>query len=242
MSTTTSYRAIAACGITGLLGGLVLMASSHANILAGPVAGVVFGALFAVVFANRATDCGSGLLWGLGYVFLLWLAVVPGAQVISASLSSTFQTQRDNFPELVGYTVCFGLPLGLVLGAHGRRNRASVVAFSFTRAIIGGGIAGIVGGWAFGKWMEQVNFYPVIAGVVGSTSPMVGEVLHFLFSAMIGASFGVLFQRDVRGYGSSMAWGMAYGIFWWFLGPLTLLPLGLGKPVDWSASHAADLL
>src|SRR6266853_2341666 len=128
MSTTNSYRAlpIIACAATGLLGGLALMASTHASILAGPVAGVVFGALFAVVFANRATDCGSGLLWGLGYAFLLWLAVVPGAQVISANLWSTFETQRDNFPELVGYGVCFGLPLGLVLGTLGSwRNRAA---------------------------------------------------------------------------------------------------------------------
>jgi uncharacterized membrane protein YagU involved in acid resistance len=217
------------------------MFSTHASILAGPVAGAILGVLFAVVFANRAADCGSGLLWGLGYALLLWLAIVPGAQVISANLSSTFQTQRDNFPELVGYIVCFGLPLGLVLGALGSwRNRATVASLSFARAIVGGGIAGIVGGWAFGKWMEQVDLYPVIAGLVGSTSPMVGEMLHFLFGASIGVSFGFLFQRDVRGYGSSMAWGMAYGILWWFLGPLTLLPLGLGKPLDWSYTHAAD--
>jgi tetrahydromethanopterin S-methyltransferase subunit F len=32
---------------------------------------------------------------------------------------------------------------------------------------------------------------------------------------------------------------MAYGIFWWFLGPLTLLPLCLGKPLDWSYIHAS---
>ena len=49
----------------------------------------------------------------------------------------------------------------------------------------------------------------------------------------------MLFQRDLRGYGSSMAWGMAYGIFWWFLGPLTVLPLCLGKPLDWSYIHAS---
>jgi uncharacterized membrane protein YagU involved in acid resistance len=244
MSTTASHRAlpIVACSVTGLLGGLALMAGTHASIVAGPVAGAVFGALFAIVFANRAVDRGSGLLWGLGYALLLWLAVVPGAQVISANLSSTFETQRDNFPELAGYIVCFGMPLGLVLGTLGsRRNRATLASLRFGRAIVGGGIAGIAGGWAFGKWMEQVNFYPVIAGLVGSTSPMAGEALHFLFTAIVGASFGVLFQRDVRGYGSSMAWGMAYGIFWWFLGPLTVLPLCLGKPVDWSHTRAEDL-
>ena len=57
--------------------------------------------------------------------------------------------------------------------------------------------------------------------------------------SVIGVSFGLLFQRDLRGYGSSMAWGMAYGIFWWFLGPLTILPFGLGQPLDWSYVHAS---
>jgi hypothetical protein len=215
------------------------MFAVHVNILFGPALGAVYGILFAVVFWNRALDLGSGILWGLAYAFLLWLAVVPGAQVIAANLSSTFTTQRDNFPELVGYLLCFGLPLGVVLGIFGgRRNRATLARLSFPRAIIGGVLAGIAGGWIFGRWMEQVNFYPVIARIVGSSSNMVGHTLHYLFAAVIGASFGLLFQRDLRGYGSSMAWGMAYGIFWWFLGPLTLLPLCLGKPLDWSYVHA----
>jgi len=216
------------------------MFAVHANILFGPALGSVYGALFAVVFGNRALDLGSGLLWGLAYAFLLWLAVVPGAQVIAANLSSTFTTQRDNFPELVGYILCFGLPLGLVLGIFGgRRNHATLPRLSFPRAIIGGGMAGIAGGWVFGRWMAQVNFYSVIASMVGSTSNMAGNALHYVFAAAIGASFGVLFQRDLRAYGSSMAWGMAYGIFWWFLGPLTLLPLGLGTRPDWSYVHAS---
>ena len=239
---SASNRAIPllACGITGVAGGVVLMFAVHASIIFGPVLGAVYGVLFALVFWNRAQDPGSGLLWGLAYAFLLWLAVVPGAQVIAANLSSTFQTRRDNFPELVGYILCFGIPLGLVLGTFGGwRNRATLVRLSLPRAIIGGALAGIAGGWVFGRWMEQVNFYSVIASFVGSTSNILGNALHYLFAAVIGASFGVLFQRDLRGYGSSMAWGMAYGIFWWFLGPLTILPLLLGKPLDWSYIHAS---
>ena len=89
--------------------------------------------------------------------------------------------------------------------------------------------------------MEQVNFYPLIAGLVGSNSRMVGESLHFLFAVIIGVSFAFLFQREARGYGSSMACGMAYGIFWWFLGPLTILPLWSRRPLDWSSNHASEL-
>src|SRR5262249_3804605 len=74
-----------------------------------------------------------------------------------------------------------------------------------------------------------------------SDSPMVGVTLHFIFAVIIGASFGLLFQRDVRGHGSCMGWGTAYGIFWWFLGPMTILPIWQGKTIDWSYQHGKDM-
>ncbi len=226
--------------MTGAAGGALLMPAIHTSFLFGPLLGVLFGALFALVFWNRALYLGSGLLWGWAYAFLLWLAIVPGAQVIAANLNSSFQTQRDNFPDLVGYILCFGTPLGVVLGGFGSwRNRSTLTPLSFPRAILGGALAGIAGGWVFGRWMEQVNFYALIASLFGSTSNAAGNALHYLFAAFVGANFGIWFQRDLRGYGSSMAWGMAYGIFWWFLGPLTILPLWMGRPLDWSYVHAS---
>ncbi len=221
--------ALVACGLTGLAGGLLLMFAVHASAITGPVFGLIYGVLFALVFSNRVIDRGSGFLWGLAYALLLWLAVVPGAQVISANLSRTFVTQRDNFPDLAGYILCLGAPLGLVLGTlRGWRNRPILAPFSFPRAIVGGLLAGVIGGWA-------------IAALGGSASGMLGETLHYLFSAFVGVTFGMLFQREVRGYGASLSWGMAYGIFWWFLGPLTLQPLLRGKELDWSYIHAGEL-
>ena len=41
--------------------------------------------------------------------------------------------------------------------------------------------------------------------------------------------------------GSSLAWGMLYGLAWWFLGPLTLMPILLGHAPTWTM-QAADLL
>jgi hypothetical protein len=31
------------------------------------------------------------------------------------------------------------------------------------------------------------------------------------------------------------------GLLWWFLGPLTIMPIWLGKPVDWSATRGSEL-
>jgi uncharacterized membrane protein YagU involved in acid resistance len=120
-------------------------------------------------------------------------------------------------------------------------SRKPQAAFSWPRALVVGGLAGIVGGWAFGKWMAQVNFFPLVAGLINSDSMMVGVTLHFVFAVIIGASFGVLFQRDVRGYGSCMGWGAGYGLFWWFLGPLTIMPIWQGGRPGWSYNRASVL-
>ena len=56
-----------------------------------------------------------------------------------------------------------------------------------------------------------------------------------------GSTFGLLFQRDVRGYGSSLGWGFGYGIFWWFLGPFTLKPLLQGQAPNWTLAQGQEL-
>ncbi len=151
-------------------------------------------------------------------------------------------TARAHFPELIAYVLCFGMPLGLALGPLGSLHpQPGQVPFSFTRAVVVGGIAGISGGWVFGKWMEKIDFFPMVAGLVNSDSHMVGVTLHFIFAVVIGSSFGVLFQRDVRGYGSNLGWGLAYGMLWWFLGPLTILPIWQGNPLDWSVERGSAL-
>ncbi len=161
-------------------------------------------------------------------------------------------TARREFPQLVAYLLCYGLPLGVVLGTLGGLSSVSSEApetsrpvamtrFDLARALVTGGVAGVAGGWAFGKWMAQVDFFPLIAGLVGSNSVMVGMTLHYGIAVVIGASFGMLFQRDVRGFGSCLGWGLAYGILWWFLGPLTLLPILRGSQPDWSYQQGGAL-
>src|SRR5258708_24226417 len=75
-----------------------------------------------------------------------------------------------------------------------------------------------------GRWMSAGDFFPLLAGLGVIHSHEVTVALHFGIAILIGVSFGVLFQRDVRGYGSCMGWGLGYGILWWFLCPLTAFP------------------
>ena len=60
------------------------------------------------------------------------------------------------------------------------------------RKVRAGAIAGIVGGMVFGMMMGMMGMLPVIAGMVGSTSAVVGFGVHLVISAMIGAGFGIV--------------------------------------------------
>jgi hypothetical protein len=237
--------AIIICIIVGMAGGLVVTMVVPASLIINILLGAFYGLLFALLATPRASSPGSGLLWGLGYAFILWLAIPAGiVPVLMGGMPAMgmLDTARTHFPELVAYILGFGTPLGLALGAWGGLQAyPGQPHFSLPRAMVVGGLAGMVGGWAFGKWMAQVNFFPLIAGLVNSESMMVGMTLHFIFAVIIGASFGVLFQRDVRGYGSSIGWGAGYGLLWWFLGPLTILPIWQGHRLDWSYQRGSAL-
>ncbi|MBA3944401.1 MAG: hypothetical protein H0X37_07540 [Herpetosiphonaceae bacterium] len=245
MSSTRTTELLVGGG-AGCLGGIVYLALGLGSFSSGVLLGSLYGLVFALLGASRAVSPGAGLLWSLGYAFLLWLAGPAGLFPLLTSVHAMgmLDTARSHFPELIGYVLCFGLPLGLALGMHASMRQGTTNSqnpFSLPRALVVGGLAGIVGGWAFGKWMEQINFFLIIAGLVGSTSRAVGMALHYAIAIVIGISFGFLFQRDLRGLGSSLVWGMAYGLFWWFLGPLTLLPLFQGRALDWSYERGGAL-
>lgn len=233
------------CLVIGAIGGAVV---AHAtNLATGTLLllGALYGLVFAWLASRRAESAGAGLLWGLGYAYLLWLIGPVSLFALGhAARLGMLETAQSHFPELIGYLLCFGVPLGLTLGCwgstksrpHMRTDRAS---FSLPRAVVVGGLAGLVGGWAYSQWMAQVHYFVIIAGLVNRDSSWIGEVIHYLIAIVIGASFGLFFQRDLRGAGSSLGWGFAYGMLWWFLGPLTLLPILLRRRVDWSYEHAA---
>ena len=231
---------------TGAVGGALGAFAGSVSPPVGMMLGGVGGLLFVLLAGTRATTPGAGLLWGLAFALILWLAGSVGPFARPAE-NGMMEAARAHFPGLVAGLLLLGAPLGLVLGATDRRRRDPARAtdhqprFSVARALTGGGLAGLVGGWAFSLWMAKVDFFPLVAGLVNSSSPKVGLLLHFAFAFIIGATFGLLFQRDVRGLGSCLGWGFGYGIFWWFLGPLTILPLWQGHAPDWGFAHAQEL-
>lgn len=228
--------------VIGLGAGCAFAALGMAGLAVAAPAGAAAGAIFEMATHERVRTPGGGLLWGLGFALLLWLmAIFP----LALGRMPMTDAARMHFPALVGSLLFFGAPLGLLLGIlHARTSTASKdpgERFSLARALTAGGLAGGFGGTAFWRWMEHTGKLTPVGGLMVDQLPMSGLVIHFGIAFTIGASFGIFFQQDVRGYGSSMGWGLAYGIFWWFVGPMTLLAYVRGHAPDWRVEHAREI-
>ena len=106
------------------------------------------------------------------------------------------------------------------------------------RKIGDGVLAGVFAGVIFGVMMQmmststpegmRVPMMAMVAKVVGSSSLVVGWIYHLFNSAVIGGIFGWLLGRSSESYKQGISWGAAYGVVWWVLGGLVLMPLFLG--------------
>ena len=99
------------------------------------------------------------------------------------------------------------------------------------RGAVGGVLGGLAGGMVFGMMMQMMDAMPMIAMLVGSESIAVAWVVHLAISAFIGVVFGVLVAGRGWGLGALAGTGAVYGVAWWVLGPLLLMPAKLGMPL-----------
>jgi hypothetical protein len=97
-----------------------------------------------------------------------------------------------------------------------------------TRPLSAGALAGIAGGVVFGLMMTMTM--PPMMGMIGSLigAPQLGWPLHLLFSAVIGAGFGLLLGQRATDWAPAAGLGLGYGFAWWILGPLLIMPIWMG--------------
>ncbi|MEO8391367.1 MAG: hypothetical protein ABI700_00105 [Chloroflexota bacterium] len=249
--------------VAGLVAGLIyglLLSSQHMSPMMSPVdvpgdqitslvLSLLVGVGFGLTFSRLATTAGAGLIWGIVFGVLWWvvgpLTLFPFVHGVRPDWA--IASARAAFPLLVGLAVAYGAFMGLLYsvltGLYQNRLTSQFVrrlALRVLAALLGGGLAGLFGGLAFGAWMAQAGFFPLVAGLVNSNSAETGRTLHLIISIAIGASYGVLFRRDIGRIGSSIAWGAVYGLIWWVLGPLTLMPWLLGQGVQWNIPAAQN--
>ena len=110
--------------------------------------------------------------------------------------------------------------------------------------LLAGLASGLTGGLVFGMMMAKMGTLPMIGKMIGLPTAAAGWFVHLGISATIGVSFSILLGWLITGRTSSLAIGTIYGTAWWFLGPLTLMPLfmGMGFGVNWNLTAAQNML
>ena len=113
--------------------------------------------------------------------------------------------------------------------ASSRSSGADVT--SFGGRILIGALGGIAGGLVFGAMMAAMGMLPMLAGMVGSTSPWVGLGIHMMISVFFGVVFTAVGARWLRSWGAGLVASVIYGIVLWVVGPLVVMPMMMGAPL-----------
>jgi hypothetical protein len=94
-----------------------------------------------------------------------------------------------------------------------------------------GAVGGLAGGVVFGMLMQMMGMIPMVAQLVGSSSVVVGWLVHLAISAFAGAAFGLIVGSRVHHVWAAVGIGLAYGVLWWVGGALLIMPARLGMDV-----------
>ncbi|MBV9911846.1 MAG: hypothetical protein JOZ93_04685 [Sinobacteraceae bacterium] len=208
---------------------------------------IVIGASFGLLFQRDVRSSGSSLGWGMGYGLLWWfigpLTLLPVLQ--GQAVDWSWQHASSLFGSLVGHVV-YGLLVGVIYAMVNRvwvgffiesdpiNREVHGPATRTLQSLAWGALASLGGGVLFGLVMLSSGALPRVAALMGGSSVQEGFAIHLVIGAIIGSSYGILFRNEAPSFAAGLAWGLLYGLAWWFLGPLTLLPVLLGGPLAWT--------
>src|SRR5260370_24744326 len=216
---------------------------------------LLIGVTFGLLFQSDVWSYGSSMGWALGYAIFWWffgqLTILP--VVAGAPLDWSADKGSQLFGALVGH-ILYGLILGVVYATLDRMWVRLVIqsdplnreregpGFRFLRSLEWGAVAGLLGGLISSPVMLAIGILPKIAGLDTGFSIFFGLLVHLFISALVGMSYGLLFRNEAPNVGLGASWGWLFWLIWWYLGPMTLLPLILTGECDWSTTAASALL
>jgi len=216
---------------------------------------LLIGAIFGILFQRDIRGYGSSMGWGLGFGIFWWflgpLTIFPLS--VGAPVDWSAEQGSALFGSLVGHII-YGLILGTVYAFLDRiwvrlfiqsdplNREPEGLGLHFLRSVEWGALAGLVGGLVSGPVMSATGILPKIAGLDSNFGGVRGLAIHLIVSVLIGMTYGLLFRNEAPSLGLGIPWGFLFGLIWWYVGPLTLLPLLLTGVCDWRASAASALL
>jgi uncharacterized membrane protein YagU involved in acid resistance len=97
----------------------------------------------------------------------------------------------------------------------------------YSRAMAGA-VAGAAAGIPLGIIMQARDMIPMVGDLIGQASTGWGWLVHLFKSALFGVIFAALFARWFAKPAVTVGLGLLYGLAWWVLGALIIMPAWLG--------------
>ncbi|WP_253905840.1 hypothetical protein [Arthrobacter sp. H5] len=125
-----------------------------------------------------------------------------------------------------------------------RAKRSTDTGPSIGTRMMAGALGGLAGGIVFGFLMAMMGMLGMIASLVGSSSAIAGFLVHLVISVLIGLTLTIPGAGLLkRGLIISAVVGLVYGMLWWVLGPLLIMPTMMGMPIfSLDAGSGASLM
>lgn len=247
----TAAAILAVLGRCSLLGAAGFAGEAGARWGLGLTLGGLAGAGYGALYPQPRGTIGPGLIRGMAYGFLLWVVVamtlVPlvGGDGLAWQIAQA-RSRAASLPAIVlGGAVLVAVYraisalVGTVIEDDPGELADEGVGTRALRALGRGTVGGLAGGALFTLGIARIGGLERIAGLGGGSSVALGLSIHLLIAILIGASYGLLFRHEGSDPESALGWGVAYGLLWWLLGGLTLLPVLLGNPPSWTAAELA---
>jgi hypothetical protein len=116
--------------------------------------------------------------------------------------------------------------------------RETTTAPALPLSLVTGAAAGVVAGIPLGiimqvrdadpTMMPGITMMDLVGDLVSDPSAGLGWLIHLFNSALFGAIFVLLFSRWLSQRGPAMVLGLLYGVAWWVVGALWIMPAWLG--------------
>ncbi len=216
---------------------------------------LLIGVAFGLLFQQDVRSYGACMGWGLGFGIFWWFFGPLTLLRLASGMPLDWSAQQGSavFGSLVGH-ILYGLILGIAYATIDKVwVRLFIQSDPLNREIEGpglhilrslgwGAMAGLIGGLVSMPVMIATGVLPEVAGVETTFVGFRAVFIHLLVSTVIGMTYGLLFRDETSTPGNAISWGWLFGLIWWYLGPITLLPLLPTGVCDWSTDAASALL
>lgn len=106
--------------------------------------------------------------------------------------------------------------------------------------IVLGIIAGLSAGLVNAGLLAALTGPRAMGVLSGAEEPATGLVIHLILSALSGITYAWLFNPIPDSDAEGLASGLAYGLLWWMILSLNLIPIVLGEGPQWEVEAVAS--